>query len=1279
MSQTRTLPIFIFVFLLLLTNLTTNAQIVTNKAVLQQAGNERARADASMRHILLSLAKQKNWPLTLRGRNGRLAYLMSVDAKGFPRYVTTNDNIISAATIHTNLLWPGGSTGLNLNGSSANMKSKIAVWDEGLVRPTHVELTGRVTQVDRASTLSDHSTHVSGTMIAAGVNPLAKGMSFGAQQLLCYDFNNDLSEMMTASGKGLLISNHSYAVISGWNIDDNGNWDWWGIPGDSTDFKFGQYDSDTQMWDSTAWLAPQYLIVKAAGNNRGETGPNVGDPYYGFDSQGNLVPAGPRPAYLSSNAGYRIIATYGCAKNILTIGAVNPIPGGYNTPADVVQSDFSSWGPTSDGRIKPDLVADGVNVLSSISTADNAYDIYSGTSMASPASAGSAFLLQEYYSKQHNGAFMRAATLKGILIHTADEAGPSPGPDYQNGWGLINMQKAASMITSNNADQLIKEQNLISGSNESESFTVTASGKMPFSATICWTDPPATPTPDPTVTNQYDTTRKLVNDLDLRITDVSTGTIYYPWILDINHPSAAATRGDNVRDNVEKVQVDNLTPGRTYTITITHKGSLAKGSQAYSLLVSGVGGQAYCVSSASGATGTTISNVKLSNIDNPNSAGCKTYSDFTGLAAAQLSAGQTIPISINYQECASGNSQTNIAVYIDFNNNGVFETSELVFQNTNSPLTSGPTPLTLSGVITIPASVTPGTYSRMRVIAQDGTAFATPAPCGIAYGPGETQDYRVVFVNPGNDVGVTSLAYPTATTCASDSQLVSVRIKNFGTTPQTNVPVTTTITNGSQTIATLNAICTDSIAVGRDVVFTYNTPFKSVAGANYTFTSTTALAGDLVTSNDQNITPLTVNAAAPAMSGNATLCSANATQVGLTATTTGNDVALWYPSATATTPIAAGNNTSTGVITSDKTYYLGVNDLTAKAGPVNKLALSGGAGAYFRMQGNFVQFTTHVPLTIESAKMYIGYSGKISLTLATLASYTDQGYSYYPVYNTVIDVHPTTQHPDTAHQVDVAAGDNTDTGAVFLLNVPVPVPGDYILLIDCQNYTSAFVNANIPSNPYPFTLPGIIDITGNDFRDYPNADSVTFYKKFYFPFYNMGIRLPGCPGPRTAIKTTSTTPPTIVLDRNVLSSSDSTGNQWLLNGAAIANAISDTLTGTIPGVYQTMVTDPVTGCTLYSNKIQLPDPGNRNEAIGLAITPNPNPGLFQLQFFLSKKDNMSISVHSMMGQQVFSASYPDFTGTFYRQMDLENLGSGMYILKIVQGNDTYIQKIIVKK
>ena len=57
--------------------------------------------------------------------------------------------------------------------------------------------------------------------------------------------------------------------------------------------------------------------------------------------------------------GYDCIGNRGVAKNILTVGAVKDIPAGYSTPADVIIEDYSGWGPTDDGRIKPDIVANG--------------------------------------------------------------------------------------------------------------------------------------------------------------------------------------------------------------------------------------------------------------------------------------------------------------------------------------------------------------------------------------------------------------------------------------------------------------------------------------------------------------------------------------------------------------------------------------------------------------------------------------------------------------------------------------------------------------------------------------------------------------------------------------------------------------------------------------------------------------------------------------------------------------------------------------------------------
>jgi len=269
MRKKRIPSLYLSISLLLciFTGLTASAQVQTNTQALQKISQQLAAQYQSFHKILLQTAREKGWPLTLRGKNGRMAYLRGINGQGFPYYVTTTDNIISAATIRTTALWAGGSSGLNLNGSSSFLKGRIAVWDEGLVRPTHVELTGRVKQEDAAqgdTILSDHSTHVSGTMIATGVNPVAKGMSYGAQLLQAYDFNNDESEMAAAAAgsNGIIVSNHSYADIAGWYIDnaENDRWEFWGNPGDTVDIKFGLYDDDARIWDSIAYNAPYYLI-----------------------------------------------------------------------------------------------------------------------------------------------------------------------------------------------------------------------------------------------------------------------------------------------------------------------------------------------------------------------------------------------------------------------------------------------------------------------------------------------------------------------------------------------------------------------------------------------------------------------------------------------------------------------------------------------------------------------------------------------------------------------------------------------------------------------------------------------------------------------------------------------------------------------------------------------------------------------------------------------------------------------------------------------------------
>src|SRR5690606_36459063 len=132
--------------------------------------------------------------------------------------------------------------------------------------------------------------------------------------------------------------------------------------------------------------------------------------------------------------------------NVVVAGTVQVL--NYNGPSSVVIYSSSSWGPTDDGRIKPDIAAKAVNTYSSTASSNTSYASYSGTSMAAPSMAGAGILLQQH-ANDVTGDFLRSASLRGLLIHTADEAGLHPGPDYRFGWGLANAERAAQVISDN--------------------------------------------------------------------------------------------------------------------------------------------------------------------------------------------------------------------------------------------------------------------------------------------------------------------------------------------------------------------------------------------------------------------------------------------------------------------------------------------------------------------------------------------------------------------------------------------------------------------------------------------------------------------------------------------------------------------------------------------------------------------------------------------------------------------------------------------------------------
>jgi serine protease AprX len=451
--------------------------------------------------------------------------------QGTPIYFTT-DNTESGVTIGVNSLYSGGELGLNLSGLGIT----AGVWDSGKVRSTHQEFNNRVLLGDDYTALSSHATHVTGTIISAGLDSKSKGIAYRGAAKTFY-WESDLSEMAAFGSEGFLVSNHSY----GYSLGGLANW------------RFGAYDQTSADYDMLSEVLPYYQIVVAAGNFR------------------NSV-----HTQLIAKNGYDLLTGATLSKNCLVVGAVNYV-GDYIGPSSVVISSFSNYGPTDDGRIKPDIVAKGVGVYSTTSISDVSYDgTFNGTSMAAPAITGLILLLQEHY-KNVTGSFMKAATVRGLICHSASEAGYSNGPDYECGWGLANGKEAALLISDNGSKSIILEENLRNNTVFSKSITLNNSQAL--SVSIAWTDPIGIITASGVMDSRVPV---LVNNLDLKV--IKDKVIYYPWKLNPDFVTEPATNeSDNDVDNVEKVYIDNAEPG-TYTIQVSHKGTLLSGSQDFSLI-----------------------------------------------------------------------------------------------------------------------------------------------------------------------------------------------------------------------------------------------------------------------------------------------------------------------------------------------------------------------------------------------------------------------------------------------------------------------------------------------------------------------------------------------------------------------------------------------------------------------------------------------------------------------------------------------------------------------
>ncbi|HLF45310.1 MAG TPA: S8 family serine peptidase [Chitinophagaceae bacterium] len=1199
---------------------------------------------------LIKIAGQKGWPLQKKKPDGSIIYLSGIGERGLPVYIGTTSNLNAAATIGTNQLWAGGNLGLNLDGGSANMGSKLALWDEGRVRESHQEIgTNRIINADAGGAISSHSTHIAGTLIAKGINPIAKGMSFNATNLIVYDWNSDISEMAAASGTGLLISNHSYGATSaGWsqNSSQNNRWEFGGEWGANEDFQFGYYDNRSRDWDNIVSLAPYYLIVKSAGNKRSENGPAVGANYWRYNENGVMIDAGPRPAGISSNDSYDILPRYATAKNILTVGAVNAIPEGYKNSSQVVMSSFSSWGPTDDGRIKPDVVANGVGLTSTSNTGDNAYFTASGTSMSSPNASGSLILLQEHYNLQTGGSFMRSASLKGLVIHTADEAGPSPGPDYMFGWGLLNIKKAATVISNRNTISRILEDSLIQ--NIVKTIDIVASGTGPLTATLSWTDPAGTVELVNVLNNR---TPKLVHDLDIEINHGTT--VFKPWKLDPLNPSFPATQGDNIVDNIEKIDILNPIPGEPYSIKIKNKGTLRNNKQAFSLIISGVGGQVYCTSGPSINTNSRIDNFKFGGIDNTPATGCTQYSSYVNQFAT-VYPNQVLPLNVTLGTCGS-NIDKIVKVFIDWNTDGDFQDADELVATSGIINGTG----NFSTDITVPASVQTGFNSRIRVVAMETTNASDILPCGTYTSGGETQDYSIGFTKVPNDIMPEAIVFPDNNTCASDSIYVLLKLKNVGNNPVANFPVTVIIKNVAATVATLKDSVKQVVTSDGNLIISLRSTFNALPGINYQFTFITELSSDQNKINDTLVSTITFLAPSGETISNLVAQQCSDAQTGLSGTTNGGTI-FWYDNPTSKTPLGSGASFTTGIIPSNKTYYAGVNDAAGRIGAVSKSEFTSGG---YRTLASYMTIETFSPVLIETARMYFGNSGRITVNLFNEITGVLTA-------STTLDVPATHPNPQAG---DLTENNPLDTGRIVPLNLRIPAAGKYSMNLNYENGVTVFRN-NSGTVPYPYTIPGLMRLTGNN----GNPQS-----SFYYYFYDMKVKSLGCakPFPRQSVVAANPLSVTISQNGAVLSSSISSGTfQWYLDNTAISGATNSTYTLTQSGTYKVEVT--IGNCTFgspyFTTSVTSIPPINPAE-INLTVTNNPGNGIYNIVFSVKKKEKIQMEILNIAGQVIQRDEFEIASaGLVQREINISRNASGIYLMKLYFDKKQYVHKLILR-
>jgi len=307
--------------------------------------------------------------------------------------------------------------------------------------------------------------------------------------------------------------------------------------------------------DEFMWNHPDFLIVFACGNH--------------------------------ALGGVGTIGSPSTAKNGMATG------GTFNGQSAIYLSDISAWGPTDDGRIKPDVVFPGASIVSSnndnnVTTNNCGTQGMTGTSMTAPGVSGMVLLTREYFMNgwyptgspvPANAFTPSAALLKGMVVNSAvpipydAEGRPITIPSNQQGWGRVLLDNVLYFSGDNRG--LWVADNAGSFTSPSDppivfQLQMQDTGE-PLKITLVWTDFPSTPA----------ATTHLVNDLDLRVDGASGGF----WGNHFFQGASQAGGSPDRLNNLEQVLIADPAPGN-YSIQISPH-AIPAGPQSFALVVTG--------------------------------------------------------------------------------------------------------------------------------------------------------------------------------------------------------------------------------------------------------------------------------------------------------------------------------------------------------------------------------------------------------------------------------------------------------------------------------------------------------------------------------------------------------------------------------------------------------------------------------------------------------------------------------------------------------------------